>query len=183
MPLYNFSTTPTNIVDAQIASNADIDPIKMLFTGLGAWGRKSTPQSVADGTLTPINFSDPDIFDSVPSGIGQIHDPSTNPSRWIMRRAGLWLAQGILFYEGAVGTGSGRYAHIVKNGVTNMLVNQELVVVASQPVGVFVSAIVQTSLDTEYVEISAFHGQGSNVNVGDYGPGTFFGIAWLGNNT
>jgi hypothetical protein len=179
MPIFG----PGFIRDANIPLNADIDPLKMLFTAMGCWMRKTTPQSITDATLTAVTFADGETFDAVPAGGTELHSTSTNPSRITLRRAGIWLAVGLLSYEGATGTGSGRYAYIIKNGVTTVIAPSVYVTVASQPVGVLAAGFIYTATNTEYIELGAYHGQGSNVNVGDYGSGTFFGACWMGDNT
>lgn len=175
------SPTVSNIVNAQIATGAAIDPTKLAFTTMGAWLRKITAQSINDSSLTPVNFTDADLTDAFPSGYTQLHDPASNPSRIILRQKGLWLVAAVLAYNGATGTGTPRYAYITKNGST-IVAPVTYISAASQPWLVSATGLVYTSLNTDYVELQAYHTQGSAVNVGDYGSGTFFGCAWLGDN-
>lgn len=169
------------IFDANIDPNADINPTKLAYTSMGAWLRKTTNQSISHATLTPINFTDGDIADFVPSGYTELHSTVTNPSRITLRQRGFWLVAGFLAYNGATGTGTSRYCYLLKNGAA-IIAPWTYVTLASAPLGVMAVGITYTTLNTDYVEMAAYHDQGvgSTINVGDFGSGTFFGAAFLG---
>lgn len=183
MPLFNIPVVVSNIVDSQISASADIDPLKLLFTSMGCWMRKITAQAIPTSTLTAVNFNDGETFDNVPTGTTQLHDPATSQSRIILRRAGIWVVVGHLAYQGVVATGGLRTAYLFKNGATTIIAPATYTTLANGAVGIMAVGLVATTVETDYVELGGYHDHGSDVNVGDYGAGTFFGAAWLGNNS
>jgi hypothetical protein len=174
----------STIFNADVDPNADIDPTKMAFTSMGARNRKTTLQSIGDSSITPINFSDGDSFDNVPSGYSGIHDPSSNPSRWVLRQKGLWIVTASLVYQGvAGGVGTVREAFLTLNGVTAFMTATTYISTAGNSHGINLSGIVYASVNTDYIELQAYHTHGSPVNVGDYGLGTYMSVAFLGDNS
>jgi hypothetical protein len=183
LPLIAFANMAADAIkNINIASDADVDPDKLLYTSMGAWMRKTTSQAIVTSTLTPVTFADGEAFDLFPSGFTQLHDTGSNPSRIIARKLGIWMLAGLLSYEGATGTGTDRYAYLTKNGAT-VIAPWRTVTHASIPIGVMAVGFTNVTAVTDYLELQAYQGQGSNVNVGDFGSGTFFGAVWIGNNT
>lgn len=181
MPLYG----PTQAIissNSQITAT-DISPSKLAFTSMGAHSRKISNQAIAHNTMTPVTFTDGESFDAVPSGYSGIHDLVTNPARWILRELGFWVVTASVIFEGKTGTGTSRYAILRKNGSTTLATDHQVISTASNPIALNMTAIVQATNVTDYVEVCAYHDYGSDVNVGDYAFGTFFSIGYLGNNS
>lgn len=145
---------------------------------MGCWLRKTTVQSVNHATLTAVAFSDADTFDNVPSGVTQLHDPSTNNSRITLPQRGFWMVFGQLAYAGGTGTAWDAYCYLTKNGST-VIAPWVTTATASIPYAVNAVGLVYAA-SGDYLEMKAYHGQGSAMNVGDYGSGTFFGAVYLG---
>lgn len=154
--------------------------IGSLDKAMGAWCRKTNTQSIPEATVTAVNFDTGETFDNPATGYSQIHDPSSNPSRFILRETGIWIVAGQLSYQGAGTVGLGKGIQLRKNGATNIMFPIEIQAVASAVITLNICAIVEATAVTDYIEMCAYHDAPGGTNIGDYGGGTFFGVAYLG---
>lgn len=118
----------------------------------------STTQSINTGTVTPLAF-DTEDFDT-----NGFHDTVTNNSRVTIPTGldGFYLILGHVQY--AAQTTGERRARIHKNGSVVIQNNKMTVTVAAEVTNIQCVAVLNL-VATDYIELNAYHTQGSALNV------------------
>lgn len=128
-------------------------------------------QAIPNATITPINF-DAELWDT-----NALHDTVTNPSRVILNKIGFWRVTGSL--EFAVIAAGIRQARINLNNVLHSY-NASLAN-AVNVIPVQVTADIQITAITDYVELAAYQDSGGALNVNLGSVQTWLSATFLGN--
>ena len=129
--------------------------------------RKSTTQSIATGAAQAVEFSDADAIDSYPSGETQIHDPSSNPSRFTFTKAGLVFVSAEASFD--TDYSNVPYIRLRRNGSATGVAVVNPVATASSGgwTTVTLTGLVAVAAN-DYLELFAGHFAGGAVDLGDH---------------
>lgn len=160
---------------AQVLTSDGTD-VAWAATGVavGARATKNATQTITTSTGTTVTFPGTDDFDT-----DAIHDPVTNNSRLTVPtgKGGVYHITGVLEWDVAGGATGLRQIAIVLNGVTTLaMVNQ------TGTTGDYTRQHIACDyalVPTDYVELTAYHTRGSNLNVTVVVP-TIFSMVRVG---
>lgn len=167
------------IANAEVTAAAGIEGSKIAQACVSL--RKTTSQSIATSpTWTTINWADGEYIDEVPSGMTEIHNNSTNTSRFTSPMDGLWFMFVVITFE--TNAANNPILGLQKNGTTAIPGPQFYMAVP--PGGTTYSSVCFSTLfrlaANDYVELRAIHFAGVNVNIGDFGNGCYMHMIYVG---